>query len=138
MDISTENIQILGNRIKTKRNKYILKYRVIIMVYAFMGDTLPSMATEISQINVNFKMWDKGKMIVVLSWNKLARKTMFSGDKHDTLTPLKELLKRKKSPTTLKRLSIWLPSIIIGRHHKENLWPRKHTCIIFVISPYHN
>ena len=67
MDISTENIQILGNRIKTKRNKYILKYRVIIMVYAFMGDTLPSMATEISQINVNFKMWDKGKMIVVLS-----------------------------------------------------------------------
>ena len=67
MDISTENIQILGNRIKTKRNKYILKYRVIIMVYAFMGDTLPSMVTEISQINVNFIMWDKGKMIVILS-----------------------------------------------------------------------
>ena len=67
MDISTEKIQILGNRIKTKRNKYSLKYRVIIMVYAFMGDTLPSMVTEISQINVNFIMWDKGKMIVILS-----------------------------------------------------------------------
>ena len=35
-----------------------------------MGDTLSNMATEISRINANFKIWDKGQMIAILSGTK--------------------------------------------------------------------
>ena len=60
-----------------------------------MGDTLSNMATEISRINANFKIWDKGQMIVILSRTKYASNTIFVGDKNDTLTALKDLLTRK-------------------------------------------
>ena len=60
-----------------------------------MGDTLHSMATEISRSNGNFKMWDKGQMIVILSRTKVAKKTIFVGDKNDALAALKQLLTRK-------------------------------------------
>ena len=42
-----------------------------------MGDTLTSMEPEISQININFKIYDKGNMVVILSQTKLAINTFF-------------------------------------------------------------
>jgi hypothetical protein len=60
-----------------------------------MGDTLPKVATEISQSNSNFKMWDKGQMIVILSRTKFAKDTIFVGDKDDTLKALKRILIQK-------------------------------------------
>jgi len=64
-------------------------------IHAAMGDTLHSMATEISKRNGNFKMWDKGQMIVILSRTKFAKNTIFVGDKNDTLGALTQLLTRK-------------------------------------------
>ena len=40
-------------------------------------------------------MWDKGQMIVILSRTKLAKDTIFVGDKNDTLSALKHLLTRR-------------------------------------------
>ena len=60
-----------------------------------MGDTLQSMATEISHKNKNIKIWDKSQMIVILSRTKLAKDTIFVGDKNDTLSALKHLLTRR-------------------------------------------
>ena len=62
-----------------------------------MGDTLQSMATEVSLSNGNFKMWDKGQMIVILSRSKYAKDTIFVGDKNDTIAALKALLTHKNT-----------------------------------------
>ena len=40
-------------------------------------------------------MWDKGQMIVILSRTKLAKATLFVGDKNDTLSALRHLLTRR-------------------------------------------
>ena len=40
----------------------------------------------------NFKMWDKGQMIVILFRKNYAEDTIFVGDENDTLKALKELL----------------------------------------------
>lgn len=60
-----------------------------------MGDTLQSMATEVYLSNGNFKMWDKGQMIVILRRSKYAKDTIFVGDKNDTIATLKALLTQK-------------------------------------------
>ena len=65
--VSPERIQSLPNNIKAFCKQYGLRHRVTSTIHAAMGDTLPRMATEISVCNSNFKMWDKGQMIVVIS-----------------------------------------------------------------------
>lgn len=93
--IAPQRTQILSNNCQAKRKQYGLKHRVTSTIHAAMGDTLSNMATEISRVNANFKMWDKGQMIVILSRTKYASKTIFVGDKNDTLKALKDLLTRK-------------------------------------------
>ena len=66
-----------------------------------MGDTLPSVAIEISQQNSNFKMWDKGQMVVVTSRTKLGKDTIFVGNKNDVLNSMKILLTRRTQWTDL-------------------------------------
>ena len=41
-------------------------------------------------------MWDKGKMIVILSRTKYAKDEIFVGDKNDTISALKALLAQKQ------------------------------------------
>ena len=72
-----------------------MKHCVTSTIHAAMGDTLPIMATEISRNNSNYKMWDKGQMVVILSRTKCAKNTIFVGDKNGTLSALKDLLTRK-------------------------------------------
>ena len=59
--------QYLSGGIQAKRKQYGLKHHFTSTIHAAMGDTLSSMATEVSFTNSNFKMWDKGQMIVILS-----------------------------------------------------------------------
>ena len=80
---------------QAKRKQYGLKHYVTGTIHAAMGDTLQSMATEVSLSNCNFKMWDKGQMIVILSRSKYAKDTIFVGDKNDTIAALKALLTQK-------------------------------------------
>ena len=93
--IAPQRTQQLTNNCQAKRKQYGLRHRVTSTIHAAVGDTLTKMATEISCINGNFKMWDKGQMIVILSKPKYASDTIFVGDKSDTLRCLKDLLIRK-------------------------------------------
>ena len=57
-----------------------------------MGDTLATMATEISRRQTNFKMWDKGQMVVILSRTRRARDTIFVGNQEESINALADLL----------------------------------------------
>ena len=93
--LSPDQTQNLPGSIQAKRNQYGLKHYVTSTIHACQGDTIISIATEISQNNANFKMWDKGQMIVILSHTKRAKGTIFVGDKNDTLYSLRLLLTMK-------------------------------------------
>ena len=71
--------QFLVNNTQAKKKKYVIKHHVTITMYTAMGDTLKSMGTEIYQMNGNYRMCDKGKIIVILSWTKLTKNTNFQG-----------------------------------------------------------
>ena len=59
-----------------ERKKYGLRYHVMSTIHACQGDTLLSMATDISHNNENFKICDKGQMVIILSCKKRARDTI--------------------------------------------------------------
>ena len=95
IDIEPERTQYLPNNIQSKRKLYVLKHRFTRTIHACQGYTLLSVATDISQNNENFKMWDKVQMILISSRTKLSRDTIFVGDKNDTIAALTILLTRK-------------------------------------------
>ena len=61
-------------------------------MHGAQGQTLFQMATEISLANSDFKIWDKGQLIVILTRTKRGKDTIFVGNKQDTLDALKNLL----------------------------------------------
>ena len=71
-----------------------MKHYVTSTLHITMCNTLQSMANEIYQSNKYIKMWDKGHMIVILSWKKLAKNTIFVGHKNDTVDSMKHSLTR--------------------------------------------
>ena len=93
--LSPDQNENLPGNIQARRKQYGLRHYVTSTIHACQGDTIISMATEISQNNANFKMWDKGQMIAILSHTKKAKDTIFVGDKNDTLHALKLLLTMK-------------------------------------------
>ena len=93
--ICPDRTHSMSYNMQAKRKQYGLKHHVTSTIHAAMGDTLYSMATEISSKNDKFKMWDKGQMIVILSRTHIAMQSIFVGDKRETLRALKELLIRK-------------------------------------------
>ena len=94
--VAPERTQSIKGNIQAQRKQYGLKHRVTGTIHAAMGDTLFSMATEISRNDPNFRLWDKGQLVVILNRTKFAKNTIFVGDKDDTISPaLKDLLNRK-------------------------------------------
>ena len=93
--ISPTHTQMLHNNMQGRRKQYGLRHRVTSTIHAAMGDTLTKMATEISRSHRNFKMWDKGQLIVISSRTKSAKDTIFVGNKNDTLRAFRALLTRK-------------------------------------------
>ena len=75
--------------------KYGLRHSVTSTIHACQGDTLLSMAINISHNNGNFNMWDKGQMILILNRTRHSRDTIFVGDQNDTLAALSTLFTRK-------------------------------------------
>ena len=60
-----------------------------------MGDTLSIKATRIYLRNSNLEMWDKGKMVVIISRTKLAKNKILVGHKNNNIEYLKVLLMKK-------------------------------------------
>ena len=82
----------LKNNIQAKRKQYGLQHRVTNTIHGAQGQTLPQIATEISQADPDFNIWDKGQLIVILTQTKTAEDTIFVGSKEDTLDALKSML----------------------------------------------
>ena len=53
-----------------------------------MGDTLADVATSISLNDCNYTLWDKGQLLVIISQTRLAKDTIFVGDKEAILDVL--------------------------------------------------
>ena len=50
------------------------------------------MAIEISMHNADFKVWDKGQLIVIITRTRKAKDTIFVGNKQETLVVLKNII----------------------------------------------
>ena len=79
--------------ISAQRRQYGLKHRVTSTVHASMGDTLCSLATEISESNSEFKLWDKAQAIVILFRTRTGKDLIFVGDTESTINALVSLIK---------------------------------------------
>ena len=95
VEIAPGCTQYLGVGVQAQCKQYGLKHHFTSTIHTAIGDTLSSMATEVSCTNSNFKMWDKGQMIVILSQTRRAQDTISVGDKNDILNALRHLLIRK-------------------------------------------
>ena len=98
--VAPEYSYSLQDNVQAKRKQYGLRHYVSSTIHEAMGDTLPSVAIEISMRNKDFKIWDKGQMIVVISRTKRGKDTIFVGNKQDILAALKNLLTRKPNGQT--------------------------------------
>ena len=96
-DIKTcpERPIFLSRIMQGQRKQYGLKHRVTGTIHAAMGDTYESMATMISETDKDFGLWDKGQLIVIISRTRQPEKTIFVGDKVETLRAFKSLLLRR-------------------------------------------
>ena len=90
--VASDRTLALKNNMQAKRKQYGLQHRVTNTIHGAQGQTLPQMATEISLADPDFKIWDKGQLIVILTRTKRAEDTIFVGNKQDTLDALKTIL----------------------------------------------
>ena len=74
---SPERTLCLKNNIQAKRTQCGLWHRVTSTIHAAQGETLPQMATKISNADPDFSAWDKGQLIVLLTQTKRAKDTIF-------------------------------------------------------------
>ena len=74
------------------RKQYGLRHYVTGTIHSAMGDTYNKMAISISDTNKDFSLWDRGQLIVALSQTRLMKKTIFVGNKNETINALKRLL----------------------------------------------
>ena len=85
----------ITRNLQAQRKQYGLKHRVTGTIHSAMGDTYESMATMISTTDKNFSLWDKGQLIVIISRTRDPKKTIFVGNKGDTLAAFKHLLLKR-------------------------------------------
>ena len=78
---------------QARRRQYGLKHHVTSTIHASMGDTLPKIATQISNRHSHFKLWDKAQVIVLMSRTRHVKDIIFVGDKEITIKSLTILLK---------------------------------------------
>jgi predicted GIY-YIG superfamily endonuclease len=93
--VAPERTKALKQNTQAKRKQYGLRHRVTSTIHAAQGETLSSMATEVSLNDPLFRLWDKGQLVVILSRTKQAKNTIFVGNKPDTIDALKSILTKK-------------------------------------------
>ena len=90
-----ERLQLIGHRLQARHKQYGLKHRIASTIHGSMGDTEPQIASDISAADPNYRLWEKGQLIVLVSRTRLGIDTIFVGDKTETLKALKTLLIKK-------------------------------------------
>lgn len=118
--------QYLSDNVQAIRKQYGLRHRISSTIHAAMGDTLKSMATEISRYIEDFKLWDKGQLIVILSRTRIGKNSIFVGNENETINALKSLLTKKTQWTDYMDEVLKLITIRNNNNSTENnLQPRR-------------
>ena len=95
IECSPHKIHILPNSLQGVRKQYGLQHYVAGTTHSIMGDTLSSIATTVSLSDCDFKLWDKGQLLVLISQTRQAEDTIFVGNKQDTLDALVHILRSR-------------------------------------------
>ena len=106
--IKTNSVQ--GN-LKAQRKQYGLKPYVTSTVHASMGDTLQTIATEVSFENAEFRLWEKAQVIVLLSRTRKGKDLIFVGEKKGTIRALCLLIQTS---------SQWIDFMLIAKNTYSN------------------
>jgi predicted GIY-YIG superfamily endonuclease len=77
------------------RKQYCLRHRITGTIHAAMGDTYESMASCVSLSDPHYQLWDRGQLVVIISRTKCPSKTIFVGNKAETLDALCQILTKK-------------------------------------------
>ena len=83
-----ERIKNLANNWQGQRKQYGLKHHIAGTINSAMGDTLAAVATYISLNDRNYTLWGKVQLLVIISRTRLAKDTIFVGDKEAILDVL--------------------------------------------------
>ena len=95
IECAPNRIHKLPNQLQSTRKQYGLQHYIAGTNHSVMGDTLPSIATTISNTDKNFNLWDKGQLLVLISRTRKAEDTIFVGDKESTLNALVSILQTR-------------------------------------------
>jgi predicted GIY-YIG superfamily endonuclease len=96
IDIPVGPEYTIGNgTMQCLRKQYGIRHRITGTFHGSMGDTYESMASEISNTNPDYGLWDRGQLVVLISRTKVPNKTIFVGPKHETLQTLKSVLTKR-------------------------------------------
>lgn len=85
----------ISQNMKAKRKQYGLKPHVTATVHTCMGDTLDKVAIELSEDDSEYKLWEKGQAVVVLSRTNIGKNTILVGNKKKTIQALIDVIKIK-------------------------------------------
>ena len=94
-----ERIHALANSMRGKRRQYGLKHRVTATIHGCQGDTLHKLVTQICGHGLEFTIWDKAQVVVLLSRTRRAHDIIFVGDPEATIKCLIEKMVSKSQNT---------------------------------------
>jgi predicted GIY-YIG superfamily endonuclease len=120
MTTCKEYTQMMPHNMQASRKQYGLKHYVSSTIHSAMGDTLSHMATEISNADFNFSLWDKGQLVVLLSRTKFAANSIFVGNRNDTLNAFRSLIVKKTQWTDYIEEVLGLITIDHNRNPESN------------------
>jgi hypothetical protein len=78
--------------LRTMRRQYGLQHYVSSTVHSIQGSTLQKLASQVSNKDACYRLWEKGQLVVLLSRTKHGEHTIFVGNKEETLDMLCEAL----------------------------------------------
>ena len=90
-------MRLIGRRLQARPKQHGLKHRIEITIRGSMGDTEPQIDSDVSVTDPNYRLWNKGQLIVLVSLTRLEIDTIFVRDKTEKLKSLKTLLIRKNT-----------------------------------------
>ena len=68
---------MIANNMQAHFKQYGLKHHITGIIHSKMGDTLIKIETEMSTSDLPFRIWDKGKLVVVISRRKIRENCFF-------------------------------------------------------------
>ena len=93
--VAPERPQEIGLGFLAKRRQCGLKHRVASTMHAGMGQDLPGVASKIDGTNIDYKLWEKEQVVVLLSRTHFAKQIVFVGDKGKTAEALADLIMKR-------------------------------------------